>query len=48
LPDLPDLPDDEPGKRLRNLEYAPLAEIMVRIHWASEVFNRSAPEAGAQ
>jgi len=45
---LPDLPDDEPGKRLRNLEHAPLAEIMGRIHRASEVFNRSAPEAGAQ
>lgn len=45
---MPGLPDDEPGKRLRNLEYAPSAKIMGRIHWASEVFNRSAPEAGAQ
>jgi acyl-CoA dehydrogenase len=43
---LPDLREDEPGKRLSNLEYAPLAEIMGRVPWASEVFNCSAPDTG--
>jgi acyl-CoA dehydrogenase len=43
---LPGLHDDEPGTRLTNMEYAPLAEIMGRIHWASEVFNCSAPDTG--
>ncbi len=43
---LPGLCDDEPGTRLTNLEYAPLAEIMGRVSWASEVFNCSAPDTG--
>ena len=43
---LPGLRDDEPGTRLSNLEYAPLAEIMGRIPWAGEVFNCSAPDTG--
>ena len=43
---LPGLRDDEPGTRLGNLEYAPLAEIMGRVIWASEVFNCSAPDTG--
>jgi acyl-CoA dehydrogenase len=41
---LPELTDDEPGTRLSNLEYAPLAEIMGRLFWASEVFNCQAPD----
>ena len=43
---LPGLKDDEPGTRLANLEYAPLAEIMGRVVWASEIFNCSAPDTG--
>jgi len=43
---LPGLREDEPGLRLSNLEYAPLAEIMGRMPWASEVFNCSAPDTG--
>lgn len=43
---LPALRPDEPGTRLTHLEYAPLAEIMGRVHWSSEVFNCSAPDTG--
>lgn len=43
---LPQLREDEPGTRLTNLEYAPLAEIMGRVPWSSEVFNCSAPDTG--
>jgi acyl-CoA dehydrogenase len=43
---LPGLRDDEPGMRLSNLEYAPLAEIMGRVFWAPEIFNCSAPDTG--
>jgi len=43
---LPGLRDDEPGTRLTNMQYAPLAEIMGRVYWASEVFNCNAPDTG--
>jgi acyl-CoA dehydrogenase len=43
---LPGLHENEPGMGLSNLDYAPLAEIMGRIHWSSEVFNCSAPDTG--
>jgi acyl-CoA dehydrogenase len=41
---LPGLAAEEPGTRLSNLEYAPLAEIMGRLVWAAEVFNCHAPD----
>jgi acyl-CoA dehydrogenase len=37
---------DEHGVGLTTLDYAPLAEIMGRVSWASEVFNCSAPDTG--
>jgi len=43
---LPTLREDEPGTRLSNLDYGPLAEVLGRLPWASEVFNCSAPDTG--
>lgn len=40
------LPHSENGGGLTNLEYAPIAEEMGRIIWASEIFNCSAPDTG--
>src|SRR5271156_2993390 len=43
---LPSLREDQPGTRLTNLEYAPLAEITGRVPWSPEVFNCSSPDSG--
>lgn len=43
---MPSLPAKYEGTQASNLEYAPLAEIMGRLPWSSEVFNCSPPDTG--
>ena len=38
--------DPRHGAGRTNLEYAPIAEVLGRINWASEVFKCNAPDSG--
>lgn len=40
------LPESSNGAGLSNVDYAPLAEIMGWVPWASQVFNCAAPDTG--
>lgn len=42
----PHLREDEPGRGLTNLEFAPIFEEMGKVWWAAEVFNCNAPNTG--
>jgi acyl-CoA dehydrogenase len=39
------LPNSELGKGLTNFEYAPLSEIMGRVHFAAHIFNCAGPDS---
>ena len=41
---LPELAEEDPGTRLSNLDYAPLAEYMGRFHGSALVFNCQPPD----
>ncbi|MFN0090914.1 MAG: acyl-CoA dehydrogenase family protein [Acidimicrobiales bacterium] len=43
---LPHLDQDAPGTKLANVDYAPVAELLGRVQFASETLNCSAPDTG--
>lgn len=40
------LPDSSHGAGLTNLDYAPLCEVMGRVHFSPQIFNCAAPDTG--
>ncbi len=40
------LPESSHGAGLSNTEYAPLCEVMGRVHFSSQIFNCAAPDTG--
>lgn len=40
------LPESHHGAGLSNVDYAPLCEVMGRVHFSSQIFNCSAPDTG--
>lgn len=40
------LPDSHHGAGLSNVEYAPLCEVMGRVHFSAQIFNCAAPDTG--